>query len=993
MKSSLSSTSSRNNSSFLRNASATSISSQGGSGGGGDALARRVAELYKHLTGGKVIGDRDLCEVVSSLTYTSEPTNTQNETRLIEKLKLHLIHQDRAVESKRFLELSQKLRGIPLLKNREAMITLFFDLFDKEPTRAAIQARRAARGQPPLMTPRQQSDPNSNLEFDGFTPMPTFSFVSDRAMSDKIHRSVSNVPSLTSPPSSTSTRPAGHPMTDSGYGANNNNNMEKLLNNGGSLLPSKVIAFPVDHQGGGGRRPFVSGSSGGGGMTQSISMGNGRGGRSELHLFGKNDAAPVNKMNGHPRTSGGGGGLYLSPRQIEKDLIRDLIFVFQGIDGAMIKCDAKGNFNVAAKKPIHPGSRLQALRLAELGYFYKQIRTYCDTARVGLMAQGLKHALDIELQEYYRLLAIVQGQVQQTTIIADTPLSEQLPLTSPGEEMTLLKLTVWMWDIRPRLDALSSIITTCESFKGGELCSMLYKYSHHGDPMIRAVTKSLLSTTAKPLYLMLCQWILYGELEDPYGEFFIEADISCKKERLWHAKYHIRSSMLPSFISIKQAERVLATGKNINFLKDICHHNQGYEGRGRIKEWLADNPVDCMFTEDDKVLTTVIEKAYKTTSKMVLEVLINESKLIDHLKALKHYLLLGQGDFIQHLLELVQEELQKPANKLYTHNISAILESAVRATNAQFEPEEILCRLDTRILPVNDRDLGWDVFCLDYKVHGPIGTVLTEDDMIRYNQLFNALWRFKRIEMILSTLWKDQTALFKFQRVIPELGPVLHRSQLLISEMIHFVHQTQYYIMFEATECAWDRLMEEVSRSVDLDEIISAHHRFLEAITSRSLLDLKNRELLNQLRGIFDSVHELKSFLSDFESEVEKELAHRKNTLTSSDPISQTKEFFTSYIRHAKGKIETLHTTTQDLVRSFLLVLNRQPDLTLQCLSFRLDFNEYYHFKDFRLSQPLTLQQRRMSSNTFDPTNIRMTTSGLNQSLFNSSSILESFGE
>lgn len=68
---------------------------------------------------------------------------------------------------------------------------------------------------------------------------------------------------------------------------------------------------------------------------------------------------------------------------------------------------------------------------------------------------------------------------------------------------------------------------------------------------------------------------------------------------------------------------------------------------------------------------------------------------------------------------------------------------------------------------MNDRDLGWDVFCLDYKVHGPIGTVLTEDDMIRYNQLFNALWRFKRIEMILSTLWKDQTALFKFQRVIP----------------------------------------------------------------------------------------------------------------------------------------------------------------------------------------------------------------------------------
>jgi len=47
--------------------------------------------------------------------------------------------------------------------------------------------------------------------------------------------------------------------------------------------------------------------------------------------------------------------------------------------------------------------------------------------------------------------------------------------------------------------------------------------------------------------------------------------------------------------------------------------------------------------------------------------------------------------------------------------------------------------------------------------------------------------------------------------VISELGAVLHRSQLLISELIHFVHQTQYYIMFEATECAWEKLMLDVS--------------------------------------------------------------------------------------------------------------------------------------------------------------------------------------
>jgi gamma-tubulin complex component 3 len=58
--------------------------------------------------------------------------------------------------------------------------------------------------------------------------------------------------------------------------------------------------------------------------------------------------------------------------------------------------------------------------------------------------------------------------------------------------------------------------------------------------------------------------------------------------------------------------------------------------------------------EEDRVLTNAIETAYKTTSEMVLKVLIEESRLLDHLNAIKKYLLLGQGDFIQYLLELLQ---------------------------------------------------------------------------------------------------------------------------------------------------------------------------------------------------------------------------------------------------------------------------------------------------------------------------------------------------
>ncbi len=47
---------------------------------------------------------------------------------------------------------------------------------------------------------------------------------------------------------------------------------------------------------------------------------------------------------------------------------------------------------------------------------------------------------------------------------------------------------------------------------------------------------------------------------------------------------------------------------------------------------------------------------------------------------------------------------------------SGILETAIRATNAQFEDPDILERLDVRLLDIQPGDIGWDVFSLDYKV-------------------------------------------------------------------------------------------------------------------------------------------------------------------------------------------------------------------------------------------------------------------------------------
>ena len=50
----------------------------------------------------------------------------------------------------------------------------------------------------------------------------------------------------------------------------------------------------------------------------------------------------------------------------------------------------------------------------------------------------------------------------------------------------------------------------------------------------------------------------------------------------------------------------------------------------------------------------MIDTVYKETSQHLLEVLHTKYKFMDHLKAMRRYLLLGQGDFIRHLMDLLE---------------------------------------------------------------------------------------------------------------------------------------------------------------------------------------------------------------------------------------------------------------------------------------------------------------------------------------------------
>ncbi|KAM7110730.1 gamma-tubulin complex component 3 isoform 3-T3 [Molossus nigricans] len=636
----------------------------------------------------------------------------------------------------------------------------------------------------------------------------------------------------------------------------------------------------------------------------------------------------------------------------EAALVRDILYVFQGIDGKIIKMSNTENcYKAEGKANLNKSLRDTTARLAELGWLHNKIRKYTDQRSLdrsfGLVGQSFCAALHQELKEYYRLLSVLHSQLQ-----LEDDQGVNLGLES---SLTLRRLLVWTYDPKIRLKTLAALVDHCQGRKGGELASAVHAYTKTGDPYMRSLVQHILSLVSHPVLSFLYRWIYDGELEDTYHEFFVASDPTVKTDRLWHDKYTLRKSMIPSFITMDQSRKVLLIGKSINFLHQVCHDQTPTTKMIAVTK-SAESPQDAadLFTDLENAFQGKIDAAYFETSKYLLDVLNKKYSLLDHMQAMRRYLLLGQGDFIRHLMDLLKPELVRPATTLYQHNLTGILETAVRATNAQFDSPEILKRLDVRLLEV-----------------------FTRECMSHYLRVFNFLWRAKRMEYILTDIRKGHMCNAKLLRNMPEFSGVLHHCHILASEMVHFIHQMQYYITFEVLECSWDELWNKVQQAQDLDHIIAAHEVFLDTIISRCLLDTDSRALLNQLRAVFDQIIELQNTQDaiyraaleelqrrlQFEEKKKQRETEGRWGVTAAEEEEENKRIqeFQESIPKMCSQLRILTHFYQGIVQQFLVLLMTSSDESLRFLSFRLDFNEHYKAREPRLRVSLGTRGRRSS--------------------------------
>jgi len=440
----------------------------------------------------------------------------------------------------------------------------------------------------------------------------------------------------------------------------------------------------------------------------------------------------------------------------------------------------------------------------------------------------------------------------------------------------------------------------------------------------------VLETTSRPLFIILANWLLYGQLLDPYKEFFIDVRDDITDDEIWTKRYTLVTENVPMFLSKEVTIKIFEIGKCVNFIQKYCDEanfslmklkqklqsqldkfqilNESYikesnkmvieEPNNLVNNLNLNYPQSKSSNNDtqhkfnpekhiDKItrykkvlnflarledisklnfstlpeIYSEIDAVHKEINKELITIIYEKYKFMLNIQSINRYLLLGQGDMWQYLMDLLYDELKKPANQIYKHNLLSILDSAIKASNAQFHDPECLKKLNIKLMDISMGDTGWDIFVMEYNVETPLTAVFSKDLLKSYQTLFFFFWKLKRLEYSQNQqIWRNfMTYSHGLKGSFENLRLHIHKSMLFNQKIIHFVSTLHNYFTLEVLETQYKKLIEKLGKIEYLDDLIETHKEFVYAVIDQSLLNQKNSILYKMILDIFELIFRFKT--------------------------------------------------------------------------------------------------------------------------------------
>lgn len=510
-------------------------------------------------------------------------------------------------------------------------------------------------------------------------------------------------------------------------------------------------------------------------------------------------------------------------------LLRECFYVVQGISGDRIRFDSNGKVTVRSpviaqagysdivpphlrsQSKLGSGAKEAILICAEAGWLYSRVKEYVDTIypsnraaatqdrRVGSIQRALASALQLELQSYQHFLSELEPKIPN---------------------MSLRQLLVQMKAPIFRLEQLASLTDGAANFlPGPQILHSLRLASQHGDSRQRTMIHSLLSRACTPWFDMLYLWTTQGILSDPAHEFFVVATESNGDYRhLWKQQYRLDYDKVPiGILDEDLIQPAFVVGKAINYIRK-CLQDGGWslqlvrddddrcdsESSTAMVDQIAKKALGFTYTPEDLTsgkrtvapIRVTLTRAASLVHSHILTSLHRQHSLFQHLFALKQFLLLGQGDFFATLMIGIHNEFEGRSgiSGIYRHTLAAIVDSALRNTNATGFPSDILARLNVELNLKADDDARfhfappkgggsskdtrtvWDIFELEYHVPDPLLVIVHPEAMGLYKTMFHLLFDIRRLEFMLNLTWRQSAALqHSLQKMVQRNGVTVNK--------------------------------------------------------------------------------------------------------------------------------------------------------------------------------------------------------------------------
>ncbi|XP_060980255.1 gamma-tubulin complex component 6 isoform X4 [Dama dama] len=252
-------------------------------------------------------------------------------------------------------------------------------------------------------------------------------------------------------------------------------------------------------------------------------------------------------------------------------------------------------------------------------------------------------------------------------------------------------------------------------------------------------------------------------------------------------------------------------------------------------------------------------------NKAVVDYFFVELNLGAHFEALRHFLLMEDGEFAQSLSDLLFEKLgagQTPGELLSPLVLNSVLSKALQYSLHGDSPHAANLSFALKFLPETFAPNAPDVLsCLElrYKVDWPLNIVVTEGCLSRYGGIFSFLLQLK---LMMWTLKDICFHLKRTARASQAAGSVQFRQlQLFKHEMQHFVKVTQGYIANQILHVSWCEFQAKLASVGDLEEIQRAHAEYLHKAVFRGLLTEKAAPVMNVIHSVFSLVLKFRSQL------------------------------------------------------------------------------------------------------------------------------------